>query len=526
MSVFRNTNTYGVSNMNPTDKPDQKASGQIYMKSDGLLYYLDSNNDEFLLSSVQTIDTSNTTESIILTKTASQTISASPFIEWDITPVQEYDTIYLSGGNTSIINICTSGVYHVQFNIILNCIDGSAIGSDPYIAVNTVVNAIDAPNSIIAVGGKEQIMINSGNFSYSQSYSGMIELNAGDILQIKIVQASGSTSAVLAGGTLDTQISLSLNKIFSDKSNGGLLIANAWTRNLDSGVLSNITWDAIKKQNGGILVKGDAREIIKIQNAGYYYVTYNIDLTNGEPIIGVNPEIESYITLNDADSTTDKRFGRHYDALLVSNGNLSYKSTISNIIKVSAGDQLRFKINQTTGSDLIQYSAFDDFTNSDKVSSVNIRQVGVSDIISLDRGSLTITSGVDNLITWDNTSDQLGSIISLGTTTSRIEVTQAGIYDVVYTVEAVGSGVTGAGPTLESYILVNNDAVKHGLYFKTLIAHNNNVTHSYTKTTRLILAANDYIELHVIQTTGSTNFILSSVDNNRKMNITMCKIWE
>jgi protein involved in polysaccharide export with SLBB domain len=526
MSVFNNTYTNGVSNMFPINKPAVSTSGQIYMKSDKLLYYLDTNNIEYLLSATgvppDSVPSTVTFDFIYVTKTSSQTLTASDYITWD-TVVNAQDNIYLGISDPSVINIGTSGIYNLKFNVIVNC-TGGANGSDPYIEVYPIINRSDTNASIRLVGSKEQLLVNSGNYSYSQSYDGLLNLNTGDTVQIKINQISGSTTAVLAGISTNL-ISLSLNKVFTIPLNGDLLTAYAGVNTYDTGVLYDIKWNLTNLQSGNILIRGDTRELVKVLSSGYYFITYNIDLT-GNSITGLNPTLESYITVNNNDNTTTKRFGRHHETLLISSGNLSYKSTVPSIIKLSIDDILRFKIKQTTGSNLIEYSGVNDVNTAYKVSSVNLHKVDSIDVISLDVGSVASVSGTPSKIVWDALAvDTQGSIITHGTTASQIKVVASGTYDVVYTVEVECSdnSITGFNPTIESYISINTDSIRHGLYSKSILAPNGNMTYSYTKTTRLLLTSGDYIELNVIQITGSNAVTFSSGDNNRKMNITVFK---
>lgn len=526
MSVFKNIFNSGIFNLFSNIKPSTNNYGQIYMKSDKLLYFLNADGNEYLLSANLIL---NTIDFLLAQRQNPLSVSTSPvFIPWD-TGITVLDNVSINT-NTTIINIGTAGVYNIKYTIHVECTNNTANGSNPNLTSYIVLNGDDGNEFRRYASNTESIITYENNYRYAQTVQCIANVTSNSNIKLNFLQTTGSSNTTLSSTTKTKMARLNVQRIFPSIIVGDYLSARHITQQtLTSASPYDIMWDTVNSQYGNISVNGALNSQIDINSSGYYNVTYNITFTGDSQDVTGTPELESYIVVNNTDNTSTYRYGVNKEIVVSNNGDILYFMTISAIIKLAGGDNLRFRVKQTTGSNTIRFSGVNDSSSDGayKISNLDIYKMDNSTSIILNQQSgIILANNTTTAITWSDQIDVNGDLTQ-GTPTSKIEIATTGTYDVVYTLELnnTDNSITGNDPRIESYIAIDgltNDH-RYGNNYKSIVVDNGNMKYSCVKACQIEITAGSYIELYVNQITGSSNITASSTNLNQMMSISVVK---
>ena len=516
------TVNYKVSNIGSDAPSTILDRGQIYSKSDGLLYFLNPSGVEYLLSATIVINT----EDFLHARSAGQitTTSASGFdVPWN-TSVTELANVSINGTNT-IINIGTAGTYYISYNIEWTCNDSSVIGANPSIESHIVLNGNNG-NGFTRYGANEENVISfGGNLRYSTTVHSFITVTSNSNIILRVIQTTGSNNVLFSGiNDASTEgrfkiVNLNVHRVFGQVITGDYLHARRIGQTTPtSGTPYDVLWDTTITQNGNLSINSGNNELIDITTAGLYSVTYNVEWTCTSGLIdGANPRIASHIVVDDDDAVTEFRYGVDQQTIMVNSGNLRHSVTRHAIIKLAGGQNLQLRVTQTMGTASnggtgVRFSGLNDSSTDGifKITNLHIYRMSFTDnqtLVARVITEQTPASGVLTAMPWTQSS-ATGSM-TVGAPTSRIVFGVTGTYEIVYSVDLDGTSITGDDPRFESFMAVNTAGApidgdyRFGQHAESVLVNAGALRHSVTKSAQIVATAADYVELFVRQTTGT-----------------------
>ena len=513
MSFFNNIFFKGIVNLLPNVKPSTTNYGRVYMKADNLLYYLNPAGDEYLLSTTLVI---NTMDFLLAENTTFDLLS--PYIPWNSSVVVQ-DNVSINT-DTSIINIGTAGTYNVKYTIFIENTDNSATGSNPRINSYIALNGGDG-NGFRRYGtNTESIVVYNGNYVYAVTVQSVIVCTTNSSIRVRAEQFSGSSTAVM-GTDISEYGRLNVQRVFPPVIVGSYLSARFIGQQvLTSASTYDILWNTVNNQIGDLSVSSGDNTIVNVESTGYYNITYDVVISGDSNDITTDPIIEAHIQTNDGTFRT----GSLKERLVTTNGNVEYYKSISSIGRYTGGDELKFRVTQTTGSNTIKFSGLNDATTDGvfKITNLNAyKMIATNSLILRRNTNVVLTDNTLTAISWNSEVDKNGDITWGGT---QISIATTGTYDVSYTVRLnnTDNTIDGLDPRVISFIAIDGLTAgkRYGLHQKSVITNDGNIDYIYTTTSQIEIIAGSFIELYINQITGTT-INASSATDSEMMDITI-----
>ena len=477
------------------------------MKDDGLLYFLTPNGTEYILSHQKVVTTIDYLFASLTTTTFND---ESKYLSLTQTTLDPNITV---GANSATLN--TPGTYFVSYGIFLENTGGETTASSPtatsFIVLNTTQNSSTRRYS----ASDNYLVANSGNVTYANTATGFITVSTPDLAQIQLTTNTGGN--ITFSGTNNEDIPYAhFHRIYDQNfTNATFIRAAALVTSPPSGTPTEVSFLALDTYN--ILLN---TPVFTVPTTGYYYVQYNADF-DGTGIVGSNPRIDSYIVKNNLDNSSNFKYARNQASVVTDAGVLRYSNTCSDIMSLTANDNLRLKITQTTGTTISFSSATDD----KKTHLVLYKLEFIDDQkFEADVAAQTPTSGVRFIVPLT----QVAAPNDISLSTNRITFANAGSYLISYTIELDGSSIV-ADATYESFVAINaagtitSATPRYGYLSERLITHAGNLRYSVSKSFIIEVTVTDYIEWFFTQTTGQA-INVSSANVDQKMRISCSRI--
>jgi hypothetical protein len=445
MSLFKNTYHTGYLNIKKNNKPSINQYGQIYMKSNNKLYFLNKNGDEYLLSynlTIQTID------KLYANNTALTINELNTPIIWN--SITTLPNITVSNAD---ITIGTPGIYSIMYTVIVN-------NTLPAIGLSPTISTILDINNVNKIMSNEIILMDSSNYNYIQTYNGIFNIPAFSIVKLIVNQNTGSS-----GASVTPEINIQKIDVQNYLTCDGTL-------SISNNIITPIIWNN-NTQTGNIYMTGNNASI-KIYDAGYYMIHYKIVYTGTTVVL--NPYISSYIN-NDV--------CKNNELIMVDNGNINYTVNTSTILKLNTLDDIILNVLHNMGGDI------------DAVTNLNVYKMNTSNYLKISNENFMLPNNVITSVSWTNTIDQ----ININYTGNAITILEAGTYELSYQVNLSG-GCTSLSPTITSYLLNMRTSNALAQQKKLVLASSNSINYTYNKTDRMDLEIGDVIHLVMMQTTG------------------------
>lgn len=494
MSTFKNLYTTLTHTKN-TSKPSTSSFGQIYSKTDGLLYFLSSSGVEYVLSVSQVIQT------LDYIYASSTSISPTPLsLPWNST-IDVKNNISVNIGDNTIINIGTPGIYMVTYGKTVtdtNAPDGSTIES------HIVLNSNDNNNYLRYGSDENQVLHNLGVVRYITESVGIINPSINSVIKINV----NANSMVHGSSTSYEQPRINIHRVYdSFFTNANYLnVKSINIPNVASGVTLDVDWNTSIEAKGSL---SSTSNVITTFQAGLYFVLYNIEWV-GSGIIST-PTLASYILVNNTDTI---RYGSDAGTIMANGGNLRYSKSISAIMQLNGGQNVRLKAIQTTGQS-ITFSG----STADVYKHTNLWMFKLPETHVAFASIAPITLGVGtNPLT-------LSPSITTNTTIvgDTITFSTAGTYLISYNIELDATGVIGAPPSFETYLSGDNGVTRLGYLSEVLLVSGGLLRYSLAKSTKVEIPASGTLKWYFTNSTGGN--VTLSTDINRQMRIACTKIY-
>ena len=516
MSVFNNIfsklfHIRSIGNISPSFT----TNGQIYMKDNGSLYFINSSGTEYLLSSKLAVNIID----YLFTKINTTSLNdESKFL--DLTEVSKNGDLTVSGNS---VTLNTTGTYFISYGIYLEDTSGTTVGSSPSAQSFIVLDSLQGTSHRRYAASENYLVSNSGNVTYANMSSGIITINSQKTAQLQLTTNTGGTISFSGVDDESNRYKiphLSIKQIFNSSFTDAKFIRSfALTSNIPSGVLSDASFIIIDSYN-----ITNTSNIFTVTEDGFYYVQYNseFDCTDNT-ITGTDPRIDTYIIKNNLDNISNPKYARNQASVITDSGNLRYSNTSSDIIELSKNDELRLQIKQTTGSNTVSFSS----TTDDKKTNLvlyKLEFINEQNFVAEVSTAQTPSSGTRVVLPLT----QVTSPNDITLSGNQISFADAGTYLITYNIEMEGSGIL-SDPTYETFFAINKSGTvtnadeRYGHISERLVTYAGNLRYSTSKSVLIEISSTDYIEWFFKQTSGTT-INVSSANVDQRMRVSCSRI--